>query len=121
MIAQAGLYSVRPQDIQKITNTKGVASLLAFPYTAEFTRYKVWPFTLKNPNGKGSFRYIQPSKSGVHLYVPPMAAAVLQDPVVPLRIVEGEKKALKACQEGLPCMAIGGLWNWLEGGRLMAD
>jgi Domain of unknown function (DUF3854)/AAA domain len=44
---------------------------------------------------------------------------VLEDLTIPLGIVEGEKKALKACQEGLMCVAIGGLWSWLEGGRLL--
>ena len=33
------------------------------------------------------------------------------------RVPEGEKKALKADQEGLACVAIGGLWNWRAGGQ----
>jgi putative DNA primase/helicase len=68
-----------------------------------------------------AFRYVQPSKSGVHLYVPPAAKAMLSDPSIPLGIVEGEKKALKATQEGLPYVAIGGVWNWRTDGRLLAD
>jgi AAA domain/Domain of unknown function (DUF3854) len=43
----------------------------------------------------------------------------LHDPTIPLGIVEGEKKALKACQEAIACLGIGGLWNWLENGRLL--
>src|SRR3989304_1163899 len=31
---------------------------------------------------------------------------------IPIYITEGEKKALKGTQEGLPCIAISGLWNW---------
>lgn len=30
----------------------------------------------------------------------------------PLIITEGEKKADKACQMGLPCIAVGGVWSW---------
>jgi hypothetical protein len=40
---------------------------------------------------------------------------------VPLLITEGEKKALKANQEGFACVAVGGLWNWQVGGRPIAD
>lgn len=38
--------------------------------------------------------------------------SALNDLSIPLYITEGEKKALKACQEGLYCVAISGLWNW---------
>ena len=27
-------------------------------------------------------------------------------------LTEGEKKSLKACQEGLPCIAVSGVWSW---------
>ena len=113
-IEQAGLYSVRPNDIKKVTGIAKVESMLAIPYTPEFTRYKVFPTNLKVQNKK--FRYTQPTGTGVHIYVPPAARRSLQDTAIPLGIVEGEKKALKACQEGVMCVAIGGLWNWLEGG-----
>jgi hypothetical protein len=46
---------------------------------------------------------------------------VLADPRVSLYITEGEKKALKTNQEGLACIAVGGLWNWQAGGRPIAD
>jgi hypothetical protein len=118
-IEQAGLYSVRPNDIKKVTGLAKVESMLAIPYTPEFSRYKVFPTTLKVQGKK--HRYTQPHGSGVHIYVPPAARAILQDATIPLGIVEGEKKALKACQEGLMCVAIGGLWNWLDAGRLTPE
>jgi hypothetical protein len=118
-IEHAGLYSVRPNDIHKVTGITKVESMLAIPYTSEFTRYKVFPTNLKTRSGK--LRYTQPTGSGVHVYVPPVVRPVLQDAMSPLGIVEGEKKALKACQEGVVCVAIGGLWNWLEGGRLTPE
>src|SRR5262249_39106792 len=31
---------------------------------------------------------------------------------VSLRWTEGEKKTLRADQDGLPCIGLGGLWNW---------
>jgi hypothetical protein len=30
----------------------------------------------------------------------------------PIAITEGEKKAEKACKEGIPCIAVGGVWAW---------
>jgi len=119
-IVIGGLHSVRPCDIGRITALAGVTSLLAIPYHQGFTRYKVFPTTLKDSKGKG-LRYLQPKSSGTHLYIPPAAKAILQDASVPLAMTEGEKKALKACQEGIMCVAIGGLWNWLEGRRRLHD
>jgi Virulence-associated protein E-like domain/Domain of unknown function (DUF3854) len=119
-IAQAGLFSVQPVDIAKITGITAVESLLAFPYDADFTRYKVFPTTLTVQGKK--LRYLQPKGSGARLYIPRMLnAGDLKNIQQPLGIVEGEKKALKACQEGLVCVAIGGLWNWLRDGRLLPD
>ena len=102
-IEQAGLYSVRPGDIKHVTSHTKVESMLAIPYTQEFTRYKVFPTNLKAKTKSGKFRYTQPTGSGVHIYVPPLARPVLQDVPIALGIVEGEKKALKACQEGVIC------------------
>ncbi|MDQ3829346.1 MAG: AAA family ATPase, partial [Candidatus Tectomicrobia bacterium] len=120
-IEQSGLYSVRPSDVSKITAVSGVISLLAIPYGPTFTRYKVFPTNLKAKTKSGSLRYTQPGGSGVHLYIPPIIRSGLEDIAIPLGLVEGEKKALKACQDGIPCVAIGGLWNWLEDGRLVPD
>ncbi len=46
------------------------------------------------------------------MYIPSKIKPVLKDVSIPLNITEGEKKALKGCQEGLYCIAISGLWNW---------
>jgi hypothetical protein len=120
-IARARLYSVRPNDIAKIATDPRITSLLAFPYTDEFTRYKVFPTNLKAKTKTGSFRYLQLSQSGVHIYLPPGVGMVLPNPTIPLGIVEGEKKALKGWQEGLMCLAIGGLYLWLTHGRLTPE
>ena len=50
-IEQAGLYSVRPGDIKHVTSHTKVESMLAIPYTQEFTRYKVFPTNLKAKTG----------------------------------------------------------------------
>jgi hypothetical protein len=37
--------------------------------------------------------------------------------MTPLAWTEGEKKSLKATQEGFFCLGLGGLWNWLHEGK----
>jgi hypothetical protein len=117
-IQAAGIHTVRPADIKKVTAIDAIESLLAIPYGDGFFRYKVFPVGIKTTNG--TLRYLQPAKTGAHLYVPPtLPPGILQDPTQPLGIAEGEKKALKATQDGIPCVGIGGLWNWLQNGRLL--
>src|SRR5262249_55550446 len=45
-------------------------------------------------------------------YFPPGTVGALADPAAPLILVEGEKKAAKADQEGLPCVGLSGVWGW---------
>ncbi len=66
-------------------------------------------------------RYYQRSGTPPRLYVPGPVRVALTDPTVPILITEGEKKALKANQEGVACIAVGGLWNWQSGARPIAD
>jgi hypothetical protein len=113
-IQQARIYSVRPADISRKLQGKfqKVESLLAFPYHGNnaFERYKLFP-------SQGDVRYFQPVGTPARLYVPPQTAEKLKDKSIPLYITEGEKKALKAAQEGLSCIGLGGLWNWSNGGE----
>jgi len=58
-------------------------------------------------------RYRSLKGRGNRLYVPQMVPRdVLSDPSKPLCITEGEKKALKGCQEGLSCVALSGVACW---------
>src|SRR5262249_25082337 len=67
---------------------------------------------LDKPGADGK-RYRSATGSEPALYVPWLLdAAILADPHKPLFITEGEKKALKACQEGHHCVALGGVWAW---------
>ncbi len=62
------------------------------------------------PDGK---RYRTPKGAGNRLYIPPiLGRAQLTDPTVPIYLCEGEKKACKAVQEGLCCIAVAGVWSW---------
>ena len=115
-ILEAGIYSVPPRDISK--KLKGhfskVESLLAFPYPGAdgYKRVKLFPPQLTD---RGTVKYYQEAESPCRLYVPPEMEAILQDASSPLSLTEGEKKCLKAIQEGIPCLGLGGLWNWSDG------
>lgn len=115
IIQSAGLYSVRPTDIPRILgfNPQKVDSALAFPYFEnDFVRLKIFPAYLDKDGHK--VKYLQKKDSGVHLYQPPGIQERLYDTNTPLYITEGEKKSLKAVQEGLCCIGLGGIWNWKE-------
>jgi hypothetical protein len=119
-IIEAKIQTVVPRDISKILgwNPSAVTSCYGIPYPGNgFLRYRC--FYAEDKPGP---RYLQRKDSGCHLYVPPVIdEAVLDDSSKALYITEGEKKALKASQEGLPCLGLGGLWNWRHNGKLIDD
>lgn len=111
-IQEAGIYSVPPVDISKKLegHLPKVESLLAFPYGSEDERYKLFL-------PQGDVKYYQRKGTSPWLYFPSAAILAIKDATIPLHITEGEKKALKASQEGLPCLGLGGLWNWCDGSK----
>jgi hypothetical protein len=132
-ITEAGLYTPAPGELPRLLSARlagQVRHVLVFPYDGashgglwrrddEFVRCKLFPPV---SDGQGhTIRYYQRGGTPSRLYVPARARAALADPSVPLLITEGEKKALTANQEGLACVAVGGLWNWQAGGRAVAD
>lgn len=112
-IRESGIYSCPPKDINKKIgfNDPKIESLLCFPYPGcdGFERYKPFPSIAGQP------KYLQKKGIENHLYIPEKVRPILSDPSVDLYITEGEKKTLKACQEGLYCIGSGGLWNWSDG------
>jgi putative DNA primase/helicase len=132
-IGAAGLYTPAPGDLPRLLSARlvdQVRHVLVFPYDTvghgglwrrddEFVRCKLFPPV---SDGQGhTIRYYQRAGTPPRLYVPVPARGTLANPTVPLLITEGEKKALKANQEGLACVAVGGLWNWQVGGRPIVD
>jgi len=66
-------------------------------------------------------KYLQPTGSDVRLYIPSMVRSKLSDTNMELMITEGEKKTLKAVQEGFNCVGLGGVWNWVQNHKPIAD
>jgi putative DNA primase/helicase len=132
-IAAAGLYTPAPGDLPRLLSARlvdQVRHVLVFPYdgaspgipvrrAGEFVRCKLFP-PVSDGHGH-TIRYYQRAGTPPRLYVPALARSALADPAVPLLVTEGEKKALKASQEGLASVAVGGLWNWQANGRAIAD
>jgi hypothetical protein len=120
-IRRVGIYSVVPRDINgKIGfNDPKIESVMAFPYPGcdGFEVLKIFP-------PRDGFKYIQPKGSPNRLYIPCQVREILSNPSILIHLTEGIKKALKACQEGLPCIAMSGLWNWSDGSvgkKLISD
>lgn len=66
-------------------------------------------------NAKGKvIRYTQPKDSPIFAYFSACIdwPAILADPTQPVCFTEGEKKATACCLHGIPCIGLGGVWNW---------
>lgn len=68
---------------------------------------------LKKEDGQKRIKYCKPSGTANLVYFPP-SFKELYDRHNYVVVTEGEKKAAKACQEGIPCVAISGVWNWFD-------
>jgi len=122
-IAQAELYSEQdPVKLQTLLRWNGPATslgaALVFPFrrsTGEFSGFaRARPDHPRLVDGK-PVKYEQPSGEPNRAYFPVEAVAAIQTRHGMLGLVEGEKKALAACQAGLPCIGICGVWNWQKG------
>lgn len=73
------------------------------------------------PEWTADLRYVQPPGTLAELYLPPLLPKgttwqrIARDPDTPLVITEGEMKAAKATQEGLPTVGLGGVWMFKSG------
>src|SRR5262249_45973362 len=59
-------------------------------------------------------KYEAPKGLPLEPYFPPHVLPLLADASVPLLLTEGEKKALRACQDGFPCLGFCGVWAWQQ-------
>jgi len=121
-IYDSNICSCPPDLISKILgfNPPGVESALVFPYPGiEFQRLKVFP-PQKDKKGH-SVKYLQRKRSGSHLYFPPNFWDRLKDASNRIYITEGEKKTLRADQDGVCALGIGGINAWKTSGNLLPE
>ena len=108
-------HSARPHDIKRYPT---VDSALVIPYfdldgkPTGFERHKLFP-PLIHQDGRVQ-KYSQEQGSDSELYLPPLHPwkQIAADPTQLIIITEGEKKAACACQIGLFCLGVAGVWNW---------
>ena len=108
-IGASGFYSADADEVAAILGF-AMGPGLVFPYgndPATFKRIK------PDRRYKDGPKYLSPRGSGNRLYLPAMLdRTILVDASRPLYVTEGEKKAVKAVQEGLACIALAGVWSW---------
>ena len=68
-------------------------------------------------------KYESPRGQPNRVYIPPGVTEILHRPDAELLITEGEKKSLKAKQEGFNCIGLVGVFGWKDkrGHRLLAE
>jgi hypothetical protein len=70
-------------------------------------------------------RYTQPKGSAPRFYYAHIGGLewkkVAADSKVTLYLTEGEKKAAAGCKLGVPCIGLGGVFNWLTDGHAIDD
>ena len=108
---RSGIYSASAEETEQL-GFEGVGAGMVIPYACDppFVRLKPDDPT-KGYGGPAKYRTCK--GAGNRLYIPAILdPEVLQDPSQRLLITEGEKKALKAVQEGFACVALAGVWNF---------
>jgi hypothetical protein len=110
-IARSGIYSAPAQQVKDLLGY-GVGAGMVFPYPSSNGAKAYVRVRLDRPDDQGK-RYRSPAKVQNHLYIPPtLDVKRLADVSLPLFFTEGEKKCLKAVQEGLTCVGLAGVWSW---------
>jgi putative DNA primase/helicase len=121
-IRAAGIYSeAKYENLAALLGwrkcNKKLAPAIVFPFRAAdgangYARVK--PDRPTVIGGKPA-KYLSPKGQPNQVYIPPGVAEVLQRPEVELLITEGEKKSLKATQEGFACLGLVGVYGWKDG------
>jgi len=119
-IQQSGLFSADSKLLNQILKRKDIeCEGIVIPYLSkDLDRVRLdTPISLNS----NEVKYLSPSGSKNSLYIPNSLREILQDPSRLLYFTEGELKALKAIQEGFPCIGLPGIWGFLSNGKLLED
>jgi putative DNA primase/helicase len=125
-IVAAGLYTETDPGAVRVTlgwqrSAACLGPCLVIPFRnadgspSDYSRIKpLHPRKSKAKPGKPPklIKYESPVGRPNRAYFPPGVWELLNDPSVPLLLTEGEKKALKAMQDGFPCVGLTGVWSW---------
>jgi putative DNA primase/helicase len=102
--------------LNRRTLSKRMGAAIVFPFRRRDGSHGYSRLKFDNPRtirGKIA-KYESPVGQPNEVYLPPGVAEVLEQPNIELLITEGEKKALKAMQEGFPCIGLVGVYGWKD-------
>lgn len=75
--------------------------------------HQLRPDSPRKKGGQGkTVKYETVADSSMVIDVPPGARAAIGDPLIPLWVTEGARKADSAVSAGVCCVALLGVWNW---------
>ena len=122
-IRQSGIYTESSQHKlaamlnRQYAKCRGTSMVIPFrDATGEISGYKRAKPTVPRVDRNGrAIKYESPSGVDNHAYFPPGVADRLNDHGCELVITEGEKKSLKATQEGFPAIGLTGVFGWKRG------
>ena len=114
-VAAGGFRSLTAADVHRIFGMDaGPGFAIPYPDMSHRDGSPYVRVRLDNPLPMGdghTARYLTKKRERNRLYIPSiLPASVLTDASIPLTITEGEKKALKGCQEGIPTVGLAGVW-----------
>lgn len=94
---------------------------LVFPYCDLEGRYNGFARTRPHKPRKDSkgkvVKYEQPKGTPPRAYFPAASLPIIKQPLSPIFITEGEKKALALAQNGIGAIGLGGVYCWKEKGE----
>ena len=125
IILQNRIYSAISSEAMNILNRKKeIGPGCVFPYPLKRGFSDLVNFKPDEPiyDKDGKLRkYIKPIGSNQCFYIPKPVWLKLRFKTTPLIFTEGEKKALKATQEGHYAIALSGVWGWKSKGEPIRD
>lgn len=109
-----GIEIVRTETVQKLTNFTGTAAYRIPYFDLQQKKTKLYRLRFLDPVLTSGIKYWQPPKTIPQLYFAPYFdwQTVAKNPEETLYITEGEKKAARACKDGIKCIGLGGVWSW---------
>lgn len=109
-ISLSGIYSATAEEVVQL-GFKLNSTAMVIPYGDGCVRLK--PDSPRIDKEGRSIKYETLVGTPARIYFPPnLNNEVFQNTAIPLVITEGEKKALKAVQEGIPTISIPGVWTF---------
>jgi hypothetical protein len=111
-IHAAGIYSASAAEASALVGY-GIGPAMVIPYEWNGDGRPAYARVKLDVSDDPKRRYRAPRARGNRLYIPPtIDAFALVDTKAAIYITEGEKKTLRAVQDGLNCIGVSGVWNW---------